>query len=339
MIRYSLLLFALFASQVGFTQSLDPIVRGSVAVDAGRSRAAVDVDRMAETFVTTISEVDVDSDQQGARIYADNDVRILRLPAALSARIADARAAARNGWEVRISARAVAGSDVFEITSFAIVSQANRLTDGFSQPDRNFRPLNLASNADAQNLFNSVYPYESDNYDVNDNCYNRAHYWSRMIQVGQEQNRSTLGTDKVFIFFTQAYTRKYNHRWWFHVAPMVYVNGNPVVLDPTFMDRAVSLSGWLGAFDHHTSGNCQQLNSIDEFYARNDEPVCFHIRASMFNYSPSDLRPAPRRLNNWRCYDFQRLMAGIPAPHSHSDRPGAQWSDRENRSLLPAMCR
>src|SRR5690606_33089543 len=45
-------------------------------------------------------------------------------------------------------------------------------------------------------------------------CTDRAHIWSY-----EEWKRSGHVFNKVFLFFTDTYIRRYNYHWWFHVSP------------------------------------------------------------------------------------------------------------------------
>lgn len=303
--------------------------------------AELNVDTLPLEVTTTIARVTLDED--AINVYANNDVRVLRLDASLRNRLTELFDARRNGYEVALTLVRDEDAETFTIVDFRIVSYENKLTTGF-QPDRSFAPIVANSVSEVRRLFNSVYAYDSDRYDASDNCFNRAHFWSREHQYQQSLNPRTRGrgTDKVFIFFTRAYTQKYKHKWWYHVAPMIYArdrrdNTRGYVLDSTFLNSAVTLEQWLGAFDQHTDGQCERIETLDEYYDNNHRPVCLYITAAMFNYSPSDL--GRRKLTNWRCSDFQNMMRSIPAPGSATRHPNAQWSDPEFEHILPQMCR
>jgi hypothetical protein len=299
---------------------------------------AIAVNNLPLNVTTTIAGVTVDEDGKSATIFADNDVRLLRLDTALSPRLRELLDARKNGWEVELTLAKVDGNETYLIVGFEIKSRENKLTTGFL-PDPTFAPIVVRSNSEIHELFRSVYPYDSNRYDASDNCFNRAQYWSRALNVQNQKPGENLGTDKVFIFFSEEYIRKFKHKWWYHVAPVVYLGGKdrPIVFDPTFLPGPETLQGWLGAFDQYTGGRCQKIESIDDYYANNHKPICMYIVASMFNYSPSDL--GRRKLTNWRCYDFQRMISAIPAPGALSGNRRASWSDPENRTIVPEMCR
>lgn len=300
-------------------------------------------------IVTTIAEVLIeeteDGDLAGAVVYANNDLRNLIVTPEYVREIRDLMDARRNGWEVRLTVEMSLDKDInrtYEVHQVEILSRENKLSTGIlSTPAKAFEPIVARDRREVNQRFNAMYHYDSNSYDVNDNCFNRAQYWSRTQQyIEERQGIENSGTDKVFIFFSRAYTSKYNHKWWYHVAPVIYQGNknNPIVFDSTFIDRPVTLNQWLGSFDQHTDGQCEKINSIEEYYRKSHEPICMYIVVSGFNYIPSDLSRG-RNLRNWRCSDFRNVIRDIPAPGAHTFRPGSEWSDDVFDYLFPANCR
>ena len=328
-----------FAGKLGLGAIALVCAMNTTVASAAAKTVTIDVTKLKPLIVTTIADVKKNADGS-VIVRANNDARIIVIPKENTTAIADAENAKKNGFEVRIGL--AEGKDANEgayvVTKLNIVSYKNVLTNGFDRPDKEFSPIVASTEQEAQDLFNLPYPYKADNYDVNDNCYNRAQYWARMHQVAQKRLGKPKGTDKVFIFFTDAYIQKFKHKWWFHVAPVIYVGSkaNPYALDPTFLDEAVSVKEWLSSFDHHTHGQCVKIDTMNQFYAISDKPVCAYIIAPMFNYSPSDLNE--QKLTNWRCSDFKRLQSMIPAPGALSSNRSAKWSDTDNSVLVPKWC-
>ncbi len=296
--------------------------------------------------ITTISEVvldQTDGQLRGANVLADNDRRLLYIYASKASELRDLMDARRNGWEVLLKLESGKGKSLngahFYIESVEILSRENKLSIGLLTEQVHIDPIVATSKSDLFNIFDSVYPYKYYSYDVNDDCFNRAHFWSRTYEHNLSSKNQRMGTDKVFIFFSQAYTKKYDHNWWYHVAPMVYYQNTnfPYVIDPTFIDDPLSLQQWLEAFDPNTDGRCIEINSLEEYMFYNSRPVCMYLRTSMFSYIPSDLR-GQRRLRNWRCGDF-RGVKKIPAPGSETHNPNATWADPEFNYLIPPSCR
>lgn len=298
-------------------------------------------------IITTIAELVLDEspegDLAGAQVYANNDRRNLRIDGSKMNEIRDLMDARRNGWEVRLLVETLRDKalDVnYEIVEVEILSRENKLTSGvLSTPRTQYEPIIAKTRTELNNLWRSAYPYDSNYYDANDNCFNRAQYWSRTHQYLQNEKGLNKGTDKIFIFFSQAYTKKFNHKWWYHVAPVLYMKNenNPYVFDSTFINRPVTMKEWLGAFDQHTSGECVQIKTLEEYYAKSHQPVCMYIVSSMYSYVPSDL--GRTTLNNWRCSDFRSVLRSIEAPGANTSNPGARWSDPEFDYFLPENCR
>ena len=77
-------------------------------------------------------------------------------------------------------------------------------------------------------------------------CFERAHFWA--YQMYREKS---VHSQKAFVYFTRKYTQLINGQWWFHVAPLVTMNGEQYSLDPEFLDRPVTLEAWKnGCIDH-----------------------------------------------------------------------------------------
>jgi hypothetical protein len=302
---------------------------------------------LSREVITTITEVVINQSETGelvdATVYANNDNRIIQIDGALVSEIRDLMDAKKNGWEVKLSLELSIDKEVggvFNVLGVEILSRENKLSTGIlSTPRTPFKPIVAKSAQELNEMFSAMYPYSSNYYDVSDDCFNRAHYWSRTQQHLQNLNGIEKGTEKVFIFFSRAYTSKFNHKWWYHVAPVLYLNNksNPHVFDPTFISRPVTLAQWLGSFDGHTNGECVKINSLEDYYAKSNQPICMYMVVPMYNYAPSDLARGAR-LSNWRCNDFNRVRS-FSAPGSNTTNRNARWSDSEFSYLTPQDCR
>jgi hypothetical protein len=110
-------------------------------------------------------------------------------------------------------------------------------------------------------------------------CYQRASYWAHQLQQ-QFGTRSM----KVFLFFTEAYRSlppprgKPAHRWWFHVAPMVYYRDSAgelteMVIDrgwPNTITRPQRMKEWSDVFVD-TYRECRVISSYAEVNAQQEE--------------------------------------------------------------------
>lgn len=301
---------------------------------------------LSREVVTTIADVSLNESEAGelvdATVYANNDNRIIKIDGTMMTEIAELLNAKKNGWEVKLFLELLRDKEVgsvFKVTAIEILSRENRLSTGLLRSSTTpFEPIVAASKRELNTLFKAAYPYDSEFYDVNDDCFNRAQFWSRTHQHLQSEKGLERGTDKVFIFFSEAYTTKFKHKWWYHVAPVVYLKDKetPYVFDSTFVSSALSLEEWLATFDGHTEGKCLKINNLEDYNRNANKAICMYIVAPMFNYVPTDLYKASR-LNNWRCSDFRRVM-GFAAPGSRTTNPSARWTDPEFKYLMPKGC-
>lgn len=105
---------------------------------------------------------------------------------------------------------------------------------------QNFNVTDLSSPQELQEAYNIT------RKNGGGECFQRAHFWS--YQLFRERNYKT---EKVFIFFSARYKRLIQGQWWFHVAPSIFMQGRPYVLDNEFLRKPVTLEAWKnGAIDH-----------------------------------------------------------------------------------------
>lgn len=118
-------------------------------------------------------------------------------------------------------------------------------------------------------------------------CFNRAHIWSYELFKHHQ-----VLSNKTFVFFTRRYIRKYNHQWWFHVAPSVVVNEEGVlrerVMDKTFAKGPLTVKKWTDIFlkDH---AHCPRVEKYSDYANYPESGSCFTMRSSMHYYQPFDL--------------------------------------------------
>lgn len=318
---------------------------------AGIHSYAQSNNRLVSNVDTTIAGLKVNESGEGQIqdmvVFANSDNRRITIDGSKVDEIKKLIAASENGWEVRIKLNLSYdnfGTARNLIESVEILSTENKLTSrGRRSETAPVEALVTKSSAETRKVFDLLYKYEERYYDVNDNCFNRAHFWARSTEINQSLNGIDAGTDKVFIFFSDAYQRKFKHKWWYHVAPVIYQGERktPYVMDPTFVsDRALTLKQWLQTFDGHTSGNCTEISSLDDYYANSDKPVCMYAVGNMYSYVPTDLDYEP--LDGWRCSDFRALMrysAPGSKPKSTSNSKNISWTDSSFSEILPTHCR
>lgn len=129
-------------------------------------------------------------------------------------------------------------------------------------------------------------------YQNNSQCYNRAHIWNY-----EEFNNSGLKSNKLYLFFTSRYIRKYNYKWWFHVTPMVYVNGseqsNWRTLDRRYTRGPLTTRTWTNVFMLNNSF-CPVVFKYSSYRSHQQEEDCFLIPTSMYFWQPRDIERQER---------------------------------------------
>lgn len=169
----------------------------------------------------------------------------------------------------------------------------DKYTSGQTNPMDNFTPSNLETKQELNNVFYSLKNTNKWTAKPNTQCFNRAHYWAKSIK-----DNFDLNTMKVHIYFTRKYARSVSDKWWFHVAPMLGMNGELFVLDETFFNKPVTLAAWENwAMRKLYRGNglqdyrCKVIENISEFYEKeNQENEFCNIQvSSMYYWEPSEL--------------------------------------------------
>jgi hypothetical protein len=155
----------------------------------------------------------------------------------------------------------------------------NTLPSDARYTDPAFVPTNLTSIDDAKKLmeelrFNSRSKAE---------CFQRAHLWA--LEMRQMMNAQT---QKVFLFFSDKYTRRTGFDWWFHVAPFILVNGVEMVLDPFFFDHPVDMKTWTDRF-MDGDPECLVANTYQEYENQNTKVDCILRKVPMYYYAPSSV--------------------------------------------------
>lgn len=144
-------------------------------------------------------------------------------------------------------------------------------------------PTTIASMAVAKSLFREARynPKESQ-------CFNRAMIWSY-----EWYRKHSLRSNKILIYFTRTYIRRYNFEWWFHIAPLVHVmdNGKVVerVMDVKYSSGPIELVKWANIF-LHKDPPCPIITKYSEYADYPYTGECFLQRTHMYTYQPADLQ-------------------------------------------------
>lgn len=120
-------------------------------------------------------------------------------------------------------------------------------------------------------------------------CFHRAYYWGHQLW-----RQTGVLSQKVFMFFTGRYIRRYNYHWWFHVAPFVYnEKGEEVVLDPTFLKKPVSMQEWTNNFLRNDPV-CPNVPNYLGHHAQAKDEWCYVVKAPMWYYHPNIVEQSNR---------------------------------------------
>jgi hypothetical protein len=175
-----------------------------------------------------------------------------------------------------------------------------------------YEPTLLSSVQRAQELFASERELKHKSQ-----CYERAHVWSREM----ERFQGGIKSMKVFMFFTERFRHRYTrkvlglvtrpYKWWFHVAPFVYVDTGtgPIqeyVLDREFLPEAVPMNDWtfefIGKVKHvnkkapnptYSEALCQDAATYADYSAYSRKRLhpryCVLRKVPMYYFQPRDL--------------------------------------------------
>lgn len=118
-------------------------------------------------------------------------------------------------------------------------------------------------------------------------CYNRAHVWAFEMWKNHQ-----VKSQKIFLFFSRKYIREHNFGWWFHVAPLLLVDGfwgdSEKVADPRYITAPRDIDWWTGKFIS-TNAKCPVITKYSEYADYPYSEDCYVLKAPMYVYQPLDL--------------------------------------------------
>lgn len=170
-----------------------------------------------------------------------------------------------------------------KITGKNTIESVRMITDLYEEDSRDyerffpFTPTNLNSDASALKIFNSM------KKSTRGECFSKAHVWAY-----EAFKKHKLESMKLFLFFTNRYIRKYNYKWWFHVAPMAYVKGNKRVLDRRYMSGPRMVKTWTDHFIK-SKKSCPLVSLYSEYEDNQQSRDCYLLPTSMYYVSPKDI--------------------------------------------------
>lgn len=145
---------------------------------------------------------------------------------------------------------------------------------------QSYEPTLVPDYATTQSIFKRM----RRNYQNYSQCYNRAHIWAY-----EEFQRTGLKSKKYFMFFTKSYIRKYNYKWWFHVAPGVSViDKEDRILDRRFTRFHLNVDDWTKKFIY-SGRKCPVVEKYSDYRNHQETEHCYLIPVSMFFWQPKDI--------------------------------------------------
>lgn len=163
-----------------------------------------------------------------------------------------------------------------------------------------FTPTNFTGSKDeVRTLFSTLWKdfKQFDNF----HCYRRAHV------VAHQMNSMQVKSMKAF--FLRGDKLKMPLDWWYHVAPMVYYQGNGVVMDRGLLEGATHLEDWLLALSK--GKQCKEIQSMNEYRSLKGQEHCFFMIVPMYYYGPEQLEDLT--LDSFVMEDLQDMLFSLPA--------------------------
>lgn len=119
-------------------------------------------------------------------------------------------------------------------------------------------------------------------------CFNRAMVWTY-----EWWRNHSLKSNKILIFFTRNYIRRYDFEWWFHISPYVHImdQGKVVerVMDVKYTHGPLAFRDWTNIFVNKDP-ECPIITKFSEFADNPYTGDCYIIRTHMYTYQPADLQ-------------------------------------------------
>lgn len=248
------------------------------------------ISAQAAVYSTQIREVDRGDGKEKILVLLANG-KVSYLPAN-SDMAQSFELAARRGTLLKLNvnnSREITSAQTLKISEY---DYENKVLASDRSKSNRYTPTVVASFDKAKEIFKGL------NRRANEEsqCYNRAHVWS-----WEMYNDHLVRPNKVFIFFTHKYIRRYNFEWWFHVSPYVLTKeGNETVervMDFKYSREPKTMKEWTDIFMHNNA-QCTDIEKYTDYeYNRSSSssPWCMLLRSSMYYYQPLDLEKLDKK--------------------------------------------
>ena len=125
-------------------------------------------------------------------------------------------------------------------------------------------------------------------------CTDRAQVWTY-----EDWKRRGLISQKIFMFFTNTYIRRYRYHWWFHVTPTVLVKRGTnedgtdkveeMMMDRRYSRGPLSRKTWSDIFIR-SRRSCPITTYRHYRQNKYGEEHCFHVKSAMYYRLPLHVR-------------------------------------------------
>lgn len=165
---------------------------------------------------------------------------------------------------------------------------------------RQVAPTDFQSLEEVENIFNN---FLNDGDKGRSECFKRAHIWSYDMW-----SKLNVTSEKIFIFWTKRFTILEDYEWWFHVAPMVKVNGTEYVLDSTFFKKPETVETWRNYFMNSDKINCPIVDKYQDYENNQWNKLCYIMKVPMHYFRPFDIEDRDKKgieRNHWVLDELQ----------------------------------
>ncbi|MEI8348460.1 MAG: protein-glutamine glutaminase family protein [Pseudomonadota bacterium] len=149
----------------------------------------------------------------------------------------------------------------------------------------------------SQVVWNSLSNQYRDTKTITTECSYRAHYWCYEMSKVNKPEVQNVRAYKLFLLYGAKYGSVNQDQWKYHVTPMVFVNGVPMVYDVLFMTRPLPIDTWKNEF---ISGHedCAYLNKGQHWKANNKfnrllshgKEFCWYRVMPMYYFQPPAIK-------------------------------------------------
>lgn len=251
----------------------------------------------AETLYTTIFNVIESHKTDHLLILSAADGRVYRLPKNSGN---TKRMKALIGSVVRLDYYNDQITNVRKVSANEIDKRTMDLNHFRYNELREFAPTNLQSLDIAKDIFDNML---NDGDKRKSQCFKRAHIWAYDMW-----SKLGINSQKLFIFYTERYALVDDFEWWFHIAPLVTVQGVEYVLDGTFTEKPMTVEEWKSFFMKSKNITCPEIKHYSEFKDHQWNRLCYLMKTPMYQFSPLDIEDRDYRgkvRNHWILEELQ----------------------------------